>query len=61
MTAENGAGATDLTALLITEVGVVTTPGIGFGSYGEGYVRMTVTTSKERLAEAVDRISKVPL
>jgi LL-diaminopimelate aminotransferase len=37
----------------------VTTPGNGFGQPGEGYIRMTVTTSKERLAEAVERIRKV--
>ena len=50
-----------MTALLINEAAVVTTPGIGFGTYGEGYIRMTLTTSKERLAEAVDRIAKVQL
>ena len=47
------------TAHLIEQAGIVTTPGNGFGSPGEGYIRMTVTTSKERLAEAVDRMKKV--
>jgi LL-diaminopimelate aminotransferase len=37
----------------------VTTPGNGFGAPGEGYIRMTVCTTKERLAEAVERIRKV--
>ena len=54
-----GINSTDRTARLIKEAAVVTTPGIGFGRYGEGYIRMTVTTSKERLAEAVDRIAKM--
>ncbi len=54
-----GIGSADMTAILIREAGVVTTPGVGFGKYGEGYIRMTVTTSKERLAETVDRIAKV--
>ena len=47
----NGYKSSDLTALLIKETGVVTTPGVGFGASGEGYIRMTLTTSKERLAE----------
>jgi LL-diaminopimelate aminotransferase len=51
-----GVKSADMTARLIKEAGVVTTPGIGFGAYGEGYIRMTVTSPKERLAEAVDRI-----
>jgi len=54
-----GISSTDMTVRLIKEAAVVTTPGVGFGKFGEGYIRMTVTTSKERLAEAVDRIAKV--
>ena len=47
------------TAHLIEKAGIVTTPGNGFGDPGEGYIRMTVTTSKERLAEAVERMKNV--
>ena len=54
-------GSTEMTARLIKETAVVTTPGVGFGEFGEGYIRMTVTTSKERLAEAVDRIAKAQI
>jgi len=46
------------TAHLLEKAGIVTTPGNGFGAPGEGYVRMTVCTTKERLAEAVERIKK---
>ncbi|MGQ0811019.1 MAG: LL-diaminopimelate aminotransferase [Nitrospiraceae bacterium] len=46
------------TAHLLEKAGIVTAPGNGFGAPGEGYIRMTVTTSKERLAEAVERIRK---
>ncbi len=56
-----GMKSMDVTKLLIKEAAVVTTPGNGFGENGEGYIRMTVTTSKERLAEAVDRIAKVKM
>jgi len=46
-------------ALLLEKAGIVATPGNGFGAPGEGYVRMTLTVSKERLAEAVERMTKV--
>jgi len=57
----DGYNSTDMTALLIREAAIVTTPGVGFGRYGEGYIRMTITTSKDRLEEAVDRIAKIKL
>ncbi len=53
-----GYTSTSFTAHLLEKAGIVTTPGNGFGEPGEGYVRMTITTSKERLAEAVARIRK---
>ncbi|MDI6783614.1 MAG: LL-diaminopimelate aminotransferase [bacterium] len=49
------------TEKLLQETGIVTTPGNGFGKYGEGYIRMTLTTSEERLAEAVDRIAQIKI
>lgn len=54
-----GIASMEMTKLLIKEAAVITTPGNGFGECGEGYIRMTVTSPKERLAEAVDRIAKV--
>jgi LL-diaminopimelate aminotransferase len=57
----SGKSSTEVTARLIQEAAVVTTPGIGFGAHGEGYIRMTVTSPKERLAEAVDRLAKITL
>lgn len=58
VTAPKGYTSTSFTAHLLEKTGVVTTPGNGFGEPGEGYIRMTVTTSKERLGEAVERIAK---
>jgi LL-diaminopimelate aminotransferase len=43
--------------LLLEKAGIVATPGNGFGDPGEGYVRMALTVSKERLAEAVGRMA----
>jgi LL-diaminopimelate aminotransferase len=53
-----GYSSASFTAHLLEKAGIVTTPGNGFGEPGEGYIRMTLTTSKERLAEAVERIRK---
>lgn len=43
----------------LLNVGVVCTPGVGMGKSGEGYVRFALTVSKERIEEALDRISKI--
>jgi LL-diaminopimelate aminotransferase len=58
VTVPKGYTSASFTAHLLEKAGIVTTPGNGFGDAGEGYVRMTLTTSKERLAEAVERIRK---
>ena len=59
VTVPKGYTSTSFTAHLLGKAGIVTTPGNGFGAPGEGYIRMTVCTTKERLAEAVERIKKV--
>jgi LL-diaminopimelate aminotransferase len=43
---------------LLDKTGVVMTPGVGFGKYGEGYVRCALTQSKRILEEALDRIKE---
>ena len=43
----------------LINVGVILTPGIGFGQYGEGYVRFALTQPSERIKEAIDRMKKV--
>lgn len=52
-------------AALLERAGVLAIPGIGYGQYGDGYVRMSLTvsgdTSGERLAEAVRRIADARL
>ena len=51
--------SSELVKFLLTKCGIVSTPGVGFGASGEGYIRMTVCAPKERLKEAVERIRKV--
>ncbi len=45
-------------AHLLEKAGVLGTPGNGFGSAGEGYVRFALTVPVERIKEAVKRIKK---
>jgi len=58
VTVPKGYTSASFTAHLLEKAGIVTTPGNGFGAPGEGYIRMTVCTTKERLAEAVERMKK---
>ncbi|MFH1244883.1 MAG: LL-diaminopimelate aminotransferase [Candidatus Omnitrophota bacterium] len=44
--------------LLLEKADVIVTPGIGFGPSGEGYIRIALTVSRDRLKEAVERIRK---
>lgn len=57
-----GYTSADFAKLLLTDAGVLVIPGNGYGQYGEGYVRMSLTVSGdkdgERMAEAVERIKK---
>jgi LL-diaminopimelate aminotransferase len=46
-------------AHVLEKAGIVVVPGIGFGDPGEGYVRLALTVSKERLEEAVARLAKL--
>lgn len=43
---------------LLETADIVVTPGVGFGVSGEGYIRMALTVSEDRLQEAVARIKK---
>jgi len=53
-----GYTSASFTTHLLEKAGIVTTPGNGFGAAGEGYIRLTLTTPKERLLEALERIRK---
>ena len=44
---------------MLEEAGVVVTPGVGFGQYGEGYFRAALTVDETRLEEALERIRRI--
>ncbi|MBI2070708.1 MAG: aminotransferase class I/II-fold pyridoxal phosphate-dependent enzyme [Elusimicrobia bacterium] len=49
----------DFVKNLLLQTGVCLSPGTGFGQAGEGYVRISLVESEERLAEAARRISSL--
>jgi len=57
----NNMSSRDFCTKLLEEAGVVVTPGVGFGEYGEGYFRIALTVDKQRIEEAFSRISKIKL
>jgi LL-diaminopimelate aminotransferase len=44
---------------MLDDAGVVCTPGVGFGEFGEGFVRFALTQPVERIEEALGRMEKV--
>lgn len=54
-----GMTSAEVSAMFLEKAGVVVTPGNGFGDAGEGYFRISLTVSEERLNEAGKRIVKV--
>jgi LL-diaminopimelate aminotransferase len=51
-----GFTSADFASRLIEDIGVVVTPGSGYGQYGEGYVRLSITTPDERVEEGAQRL-----
>lgn len=51
-----GISSSDFCARMLEDAGIVVTPGNGFGEYGEGYARVSVTFNKERILKAAERI-----
>lgn len=44
---------------IVTQAGIICTPGSGFGPSGEGYVRFALTRNVQRIKEAVKRIKEI--
>ena len=47
--------------ILLQEANVAVSPGIGFGEYGEGYVRLGLVENEHRIRQASRNIKKVLL
>jgi len=48
----------DFAQMLLSKARVATVPGSAFGSYGEGYIRISYAASYEQLEEAMNRIER---
>lgn len=57
----SGLTSFQFTEKLLNKAGVIVTPGTAFGSMGEGFVRMAITVTKERLIEAIERMKMLHL
>ncbi|MBI3307091.1 MAG: LL-diaminopimelate aminotransferase [Candidatus Omnitrophica bacterium] len=53
-----GSTSGEFAAKFLTDLNIVVTPGNGFGAYGEGYFRLSLTLPEERIQEALKRIQK---
>jgi len=51
-----GFTSADFASRVIEEIGVVVTPGTGYGQYGEGFVRLSITAPDDRVAEGARRL-----
>ena len=56
-----GGSSADWAAQLLERAAVSVAPGLGFGPSGEGYVRFALTTERDRIKEAVERMEKIGL
>ncbi|HEY87964.1 MAG TPA: LL-diaminopimelate aminotransferase [Dehalococcoidia bacterium] len=52
-----GYSSTDFATDLLEKIGVVVTPGIGYGKNGEGYVRLSLTIPDARLVKGLSRLA----
>jgi alanine-synthesizing transaminase len=51
-------GSVEFAKLLIDEAEVAVSPGLGFGEYGEGYVRIALVENEHRIRQATRNIKK---
>ena len=54
-----GGSSIEYSGRLLEKTGIVATPGVGFGKYGEGYIRFSITQPTARIEEAVVRLEKM--
>ena len=55
----NNMGSWEFFEFLLTKANVVGTPGVGFGTQGEGYFRITSFGTHEKTKEAIERLKKI--
>jgi alanine-synthesizing transaminase len=51
-------GSIDFSTLLVEKAGVAVSPGVGFGEYGEGFVRIALVENEQRIRQAARNIRR---
>jgi alanine-synthesizing transaminase len=51
-------GSIEFSTLLVEKAGVAVSPGVGFGEYGEGFVRIALVENEQRIRQAARNIRR---
>ncbi len=51
-------GSLEFSKLLLEKAGVAVSPGVGFGEYGEGYIRLALVENEQRIRQAARNVKK---
>jgi alanine-synthesizing transaminase len=51
-------GSVEFAKLLIEKAGVAVSPGLGFGEYGEGFIRIALVENEHRIRQAARNLKK---
>ena len=54
-----GFTSAEFTAKLLDEADIVVTPGNGYGQYGEGYIRLSLTIGDADMERGLERLSRI--
>ena len=49
----------EFSKLLLEEADIAVSPGLGFGEYGEGYVRLSMVENEQRVRQAARNLRKL--
>jgi alanine-synthesizing transaminase len=52
-------GSLDFSSYLVREAEVATSPGVGFGPGGDGYVRFALIENEQRTGQAIRNLKRV--
>jgi alanine-synthesizing transaminase len=53
-----GLGSLEFSKLLLEKAGVAVSPGVGFGEYGDGFVRLALVENEQRIRQAARNVKK---
>ena len=51
-------GSLEFSKLLLEKAGVAVSPGVGFGEYGEGFIRFALVENEQRIRQAARNVKK---